>query len=286
MTRKSKVLPIGQSAEAKRNQKEILDDALGMVKPWPILTPGDQDKARKELRKIIWDYQEELVERSRGYIADVINELEGICKSANELNDALRLSGPWARNLLSEYKDVDHEDWERAGGNDLPAPYIEDFSPYPDETYFEDDGQMIAQEIPHGIVIADDMPQGLWLERTAGLASWAGRKISDLHQMAPKMGRKALPDLIRDQRAEDWLLNACAKWMDAHQWERGGGSRTKLTPLARLVHEAATGDKPTPGQFRAARSRVKPAKDETLRLRGEGEAGPMPAVIPKDGRGN
>jgi hypothetical protein len=215
----------------------LLDAAMDWVKPWPSRRPGDREGARRDLAAMARNYRWDLDQRNAGKVAGVARELEVIRKRSQDLNEALSALSSGAKLILGmHHAKGDLDAWTRAGGAFLPP---EDAG----EQWFSPDGSGGAEW--------EVAPSGQWVEWTEGLAEWAAMKAERLRAKARALGRKTLDDVIRQGPSADLLLKACAAWMEAHEWDA-----RMLTRLARLVHEAATGEKAKPGQFRQAAKRT------------------------------
>lgn len=223
----------------ERRAAALLDKAMDLVKPWPSRRPGDQEKARRQLQSLAGEYRWELDARNAGKVAGVAEELERLRDFARALHEALSVLSPGAKQVLNmRHGKADDEAFRRAGGSLLPPNEPGEVS-----TYMDEDGDLVAEVTGHGA----------WMERTEALASWAKDKASKMRTKARTLGRRTLDDVIRRGTSQDWLLKACSAWMNAHEWD--AENQGKLARLARLVHEAATGEKPAPGQFREAAKR-------------------------------
>ncbi len=216
----------------------LIDEAIGLVKAWPILVPGDQAKARRELESLVRDYDMMLSERNAGRVAAVAEELEVLRDCAAALHNRLNHLSPGARKVLDRaFSAEDKALFSRAGGEMLPPM---------------DEGEFVnCYPVTSGEHFTEFVGPGLWQESTQALSAWAGRKASGMRKKAKALGRKTLDDVLLGETSQDWLLKKCKKWMEAHEWEP-----TKRVRLARLIHEAATGEKPSDGQFREAGARA------------------------------
>ena len=221
----------------------LLEAALDLVKPWPSRRPGDRDKARQELDDLVWNYQFELEERNAGRLKTAKDQVKQLAKAARGLHDALRDLGPGALQVLARFTPSNHKDWVRAAGAALPPL---------------DEGRIYDYDTDPetGNLDAHVVGPGAWVERTAALAEWAGNLATKMHAMAPKMGRKDLDTLLRNESDHDWLLRQLTTWMKKHEWDVDG-IRTQLIPLAHLIHEAVMGEPAAPNAYRAAKAKTK-----------------------------
>lgn len=223
------------STLSRAEMEPFLDKALEAVNRY--ILPRDRESVREELFNIAVNYLNEIEERTSGRVAEVAKELETLEKCAHALAESIFELTKGAKHILNERRNEwEQKLWEQAECASLdPEEFL---------------------GLSHLSIIAEDgsgmTAAGPWYERVNSLAYLAGSKARDCREIASNVGRKTLDDCLRGETSQDWLLRACAGWLDYHSLEP-----TKRIYLARLIHEAATGEKPTAGQFREAGARAK-----------------------------